>query len=164
MGRKSVDDDKNIYWETREQLGLSRNAAAGELHFSASKLEKIEKGEQIPTPEDVFAMAECYRNPYLCNYYCTSTCAIGENFVPPVESKSFERITLELLSTASSFITEKDRLIEIAADGRLTAPELDDMRSIYAKLEQLSGAIENLKLWIEQQSANGQLELSKIRE
>lgn len=162
MGRKSIDDDKNIYWETREALNLSRNAAAKELHFSASKLEKIEKGEQFPTPEDIAAMADCYKDPYLRNYYCTSQCAIGQDRTPVVEPKTFERITLELLSSATAFITDKDRLIDIAADGRITGDEMPDMKEIYEKLEQLSTAIESLKLWIEQQSADGVIDSSRL--
>ena len=43
MGRKSTKDNKNVYQLSREELGLTREAAAELLEYiSADRIEKIE--------------------------------------------------------------------------------------------------------------------------
>ena len=69
MGKKSIKEDKNIYFESREELGLTR-AQASELigTISESRLEKLETGKTAIYPEDVVDMAKAYKKPELCNY------------------------------------------------------------------------------------------------
>ena len=72
MGRKSTKDNKNIYQRSREKLGLTREAASDLLgYISADRIEKIESEKSTPYPEEIISMADCYKNPMLCNYYCT---------------------------------------------------------------------------------------------
>ena len=52
---------------------------------------------------------------------------------------------------------EKERLIEITVDGQITEDELPDFCSIQEKLNQMSLAIDSLKLWVENQIADGKL-------
>ena len=43
MGRKSTKENKNIYHISREEAGLSREAAAEKMEFiSSDRIEKIE--------------------------------------------------------------------------------------------------------------------------
>ena len=77
MGKKSVKENKNIYFTSREEAGLTR-AQASELigTISDSRLEKIETDKTSVQPEDVADMAVAYKKPELCNYYCTHECRI----------------------------------------------------------------------------------------
>ena len=69
MGRRSTKENKNIYQQSRENAALTRDAAAEQMDFiSASKIEKIEYEKMLPHPEEVLAMAQCYKDPSLCNY------------------------------------------------------------------------------------------------
>ena len=63
MGRKSVKEDKNIYFTLREDLGLSREQASEQLGcISVSRLSKIEYGEVIPYPEEISPLMMTIRN------------------------------------------------------------------------------------------------------
>ena len=76
MGKKSVKENKNIYQQTREDLGMTRAAvedATGGV-LSASRIEKIENGTLSAHPEDVLQMAEVFNKPELCNYFCSKEC------------------------------------------------------------------------------------------
>ena len=97
MGRKSTKENKNVYQTSRESLGLTREAAAEKLEFlSADRIEKIESEKSLPHPDEILAMADCYKNPSLCNYYCSHECPIGQEYVPEVQMKNLSQITLDL--------------------------------------------------------------------
>ena len=83
MGRKSTKENKNIYQTSREEMELTRESAAEKLKFiSSDRIEKIENEKTLPHPEEVLAMADCYKNPALCNYFCSHECPIGIEYVP----------------------------------------------------------------------------------
>lgn len=159
MGRKSTKDNKNIYQTSREAKELTREAAAEQLEFiSADRIEKIENERSNPHPDEILAMAKCYANPFLCNYYCSHECPIGQQYVPEVEAKDLSVITLEMLSTLNLLSREKDRLIDIAADGKLSADEIPDFIRIKDELENMSLAIDALKLWVENTIVSGEID------
>ena len=118
MGRVSTRQNKNIYQRTREELGLTREKAEELLEsVTAERIEKIESEKSLPYPDEVLQMAEKYKTPILCNYYCANQCPIGQQYVPEVKSKDLSQIILELLASLNAVSKQKDRLIEITADG-----------------------------------------------
>lgn len=150
MGQKSVKENKNIYFTSRENCGYTREAAAEKLEFiSKSRIEKIEYDKSQPHPDEVLAMANCYKNPALCNYYCSHDCPIGQEYVPEVQEKGLSQITLEMLSTLNNLSNSKDRLISIAADEKISEEEIADFREIKSDLEKMSNVIDSLNLWLE---------------
>lgn len=156
MGRKSTKENKNIYQISRENMNLTRDAAAEQLQFmSSDRIEKIENEKSYPHPDEILAMADCYKNPALCNYYCSHECPIGQEYVPEVTSKDLSVITLEMLSTLNTLSKERDRMIDIAADGKVTKDEVNDFLRIKEYLENMSLTIESLKLWVENTIASG---------
>lgn len=156
MGRKSIRENKNIYQISRENVNLTREAAAEQLEFiSSDRIEKIESEKSVPHPDEILAMAACYKNPSLCNYYCSHECPIGKEHVPEVTAKDLSMITLEMLSTLNTLSKEKDRMIDIAADGKVTEDEISDFLRIKEYLEGMSLTIESFKLWIENTIASG---------
>lgn len=158
MGRKSTKENKNIYQISRENAGLTREAAAEQLEFiSSDRIEKIENEKSNPHPDEILAMADCYKNPSLCNYYCSHECPIGQEYVPEVTAKDLSVITLEMLSTLNTLSKEKDRLIDIAADGKVTEDEISDFLRIKDYLENMSLTIDSLKLWVENTIASGEI-------
>ena len=159
MGKKSSIEKKNIYLTCREECNLTR-AQASELmqSVSESRIEKIESEKVIAAPEDIVAMAEAYKQPKLCNYYCANECAIGKTTIPEVEVHSLSEITLGIISSLNSLNFEKDRLIDIAVDGKLTEDELMDFFRIQKQLNNLSLTIEALKLWVNSTIATGNLD------
>ena len=100
MGKQSTRKNKTIYQICREAQGLTRERAAELMDgISDSKIEKIEYELQEPTPYDIVQMADCYKRPDLCNYYCSHKCAIGERYVPEVEVSELSSIILETIAS-----------------------------------------------------------------
>ncbi len=164
MGRKSTKENKNIYQIIRENAELTRDAAAEKLAFiSSDRIEKIENERSAPHPEEILAMADCYKNPALCNYYCSHECPIGQEYIPEVAVKDLSVITLEMLSTLNTLSREKDRLIDIAADGKVTEDEIPDFIRIRDNLENMSLAIDSLKLWIENTIVSGEIDKNMLK-
>ena len=158
MGRKSTKENKNIYQTSREALGLTREAAAEQLEFlSADRIEKIESEKSLPHPDEILAMADCYKNPSLCNYYCSHECPIGQEYVPEVQMKNLSQITLEMLASLNTLNRDKDRLIEITVDGQISKDELDYFHKIQTQLGQISQAIDSLQLWVQKAIMDGKL-------
>lgn len=159
MGRKSTKADKNIYQISRENAGFTREAAAERLgYISADRIEKIESEKSMPRPEEILAMADCYKNPSLCNHFCSNECPIGQVHIPEIKVKDLSQITLEVLATLSVLQQEKDRLIGITVDGEITEDEAQEFLTIQDNLEKMSNAIGSLKLWVSHTIAEGKMD------
>ena len=166
MGKKSIKENKNIYFESREEAGLTR-AQASELigTISESRLEKLETGKTALYPEDVVDMAVAYKKPELCNYYCTHECRIGKDTaVPEVKISSLSEIVLNMLSALNNLNSQQVRLIDITADGIISDDELPDFVQIQHQLDQIDTTVESLKLWIASTIADGKLNKDKLKE
>lgn len=156
MGRASIKENKNKYQLIREELGLSREKASELLEvISPERLEKIENERSEPHPDEVLLMSQKYRKPSLCNHYCSNQCPIGQQYVPEVQVKELSSIVLEMLASLNAAHRQKDRLIEIAADGKISGDEIDDFIFIQNELERISITVETLQLWAEKMLANG---------
>lgn len=165
MGRKSTKENKTIYQKSREALGYTRDAAAEKLGFiSSDRIEKIEYQKSLPHPEEVMAMAECYKTPALCNYFCSHECPIGIEYVSEVQEKELSQITLEMLATLNKLTKAKERLIEITVDGELTEDEIPDFLQIKDELEKMAMAIDSLNLWIDQTIASGKIDRKLLKD
>ena len=165
MGKKSIKEDKNIYFESREELGLTR-AQASELigTISESRLEKLETGKTAIYPEDVVDMARAYKKPELCNYYCTHQCRIGMDSVPEVKISSLSEIVLGMLAALNSLEKQKDRLIDITADGIISDDELPDFVQIQKQLDHIDMTVTALKLWVANTISEGKIDKNKMDE
>ena len=56
---------------------------------------------------------------------------------------------------------QKDRLIEITADGKITDDELADFIHIQEELERISITVETLQLWCEKMLDNGVIDVER---
>ena len=158
MGRKSTRENKSIYQITRESLGLTREKA-GELipGFSPERIEKIENERVQIRPDDVKLMAEYYKAPGLCNYYCSEECPIGKGRTPRVENRELVQIAVETINGINRLNRVKDRLLEIAEDGTISPDEYEDFAEIRETLEKLQVSVSPLQLWLEQKMAEGEI-------
>lgn len=159
MGKKSVKENKNIYQLTREEQNLTRDAASELMKFvSSDRIEKIESEKSLPHPDEILAMAEAYKSPRLCNYFCSHECPIGQEFIPEIEIKDLTRITLEMLASLNAMDKAKNRLIEIASDGIIDENEYEDFSKIQKQLSQISMAVDSLQLWVNKTIADGKID------
>ena len=159
MARASTKDNKNIYFRQREQCGLTREEASEVLGgLTADRIEKIENERSLAHPDEVLMMAEGYKAPHLCNYYCANECPIGQQYVPEIQVKDLSRITLEMLASLNAVQKQQERLIEITADGEIQDHEIRDFVMIQENLEKISITVETLQLWAEQMMANEKID------
>ena len=159
MGRSSTRENKTRYQLAREELGLSREKASELLETIApERIEKIESERSLPRPDEVLIMAEKYKTPSLCNYFCARQCPIGQQYVPEIRSSELSDIVLKMLASLNAMDRKKERLIEIAADGTISKDEIDDFVRIQKELERISVTVETLQLWVEKMLANGRIE------
>lgn len=164
MARASTKENKNIYQTTRESLKLTRETASDLLETIApERIEKIENERTLPHPDEVLVMAEKYRQPSLCNYYCANQCPIGQQYVPEIKIKDLPQIVLEMLASLNSMQKQKERLIEITVDGKISGDELEDFIYIQEELERISIAVETLQLWSERMLATGKIDAEQYR-
>lgn len=164
MARVSTKENKGLYQTTREVLKLTRESASELLEtLSPERIEKIENDRVLPHPDEVMVMAEKYKQPSLCNYYCANQCPIGQQYVPEIKPKDLSQIVLEMLASLNSMQREKERLIEITVDGKISGDELQDFIAIQDQLEKISVAVETLQLWAERMLATGAIDREQYR-
>ncbi len=162
MGKRSIKENKNIYQQSREARGLSREAASEVLEFvSADRIEKIESGKSAPHPDEVLLMEQGYGNPELSNYYCTHECPIGMKYEQSVSLKELPQLTVELLSALHAMEEEQNRLIDIAVDGRVSESERLQFDGILKKLADLDRSIRGMRIWIEHAIYTGKMDEAK---
>jgi len=164
MARVSTKENKTIYHKTREALNLTREEASDLLEsISPERIEKIENERSLPHPDEVLVMADKYKQPNLCNYYCANQCPIGQQYVPEIKVKDLSQIVLEMLASLNSMTKQKERFIEITVDGKISGDELEDFIYIQEELERISIAVETLQLWSERMLATGVIDAEQYR-
>ena len=156
MGRRSTKENKNYYQILREENKMTRSDASRAMVFmSESRIEKIESEKCEPQPDEIMAMAKAYRKPSLCNYYCSQKCPIGIQQIPVVKESHLSQIVLGMLAALNALERQKERLIEIAADGDISEDEALDFENIQKQLNQISLAVQELQLWQENKKNEG---------
>ncbi len=164
MARASTKDNKTIYQQKREALGLSREKAGELLEvIPPERIERIESGKFTAHPDEIIVMAEKYCDPQLCNYYCANECEIGKQYVPEVKIKDLSQIVLEMLASLNTVKKHQERLIEITADGLIDDDEIEDFIQIQDELEKISITVETLQLWSEKTIASGKINMDAYR-
>lgn len=160
MGRRSVREDKSVYMTTREQQGLTREKASEMIDgITPGRLEKLETGKVSIQPEDVLMMARAYKEPGLCNYYCTHECAIGKKNIPQLEEKELPQIAIEMVNAITHLNGKKELLLQIAEDGTVSEDEYEDFASLKEKIDKLVVSVETLKLWLDKATALGKVHM-----
>ncbi len=162
MPKVSNKENKNVYFQRREELKLTRDQASELLEsIPPERIEKIENERVEPHPEEILIMAQKYKSPELCNYYCSKQCPIGKQYVPEVKIQALSQIVLKMVDSLNTMQDSQRRFIGITADGVIDDTEIDDFVNIQEQLEEISIAVEALQLWTEQMVANGGMNMEK---
>lgn len=164
MGRVSTKENKTPYQMAREELGLSRERASELTGLEPFKIERIENEKIKADPWDVKIMAEAYKEPQLCNYYCSNECPLGINKISELKVKDLSQVVLEMLASLNAVKRSQDKLIDITVDGIIEDEELKDFIFIQNELKSISITIDSLKLWTEEMLAEGKINVKKYNE
>lgn len=159
MGKRSTKENKNIYQLCREKEELTRDKASEKMvYISSDRIEKIESEKSLPHPDEILVMADCYKTPELCNYFCSNECPIGMKYVPEVKMKDLSQIVLEMLATLNDLNKKRERFIEITVDGEISDDEYADFKEISKQLSKISVSANTLQLWVQKRIAEGKID------
>lgn len=143
-------------------LKLTRDQASELLEsIPPERIEKIENERAEPHPDEILIMADKYKAPELCNYYCANQCPIGQRYVPEVKIQDLSQIVLKMISSLNSVQDNQRRFINITADGVIDDDELEEFVDIQEELDKISITVKALQLWSEQMLANGVINVEK---
>lgn len=157
MGRKSTKENRNIYQLSREAAGLSRAEAQQVTYLSPNRIADIENGK-LPHADEVVALSNGYKDPFLCNYYCAKECAIGCNSVSiQKKSKSLSRISIEMYNALNYLEEEKNRFMEIVEDEEISLQEMEDFQNIRDRFKKMEAVIDSFQLWVKQYELDGNM-------
>jgi hypothetical protein len=155
MSKKATKAADNIYYKARMEAAVtndrlnSREGAAEIVGIDRTRLARIELESICAYPEEVLMMSEIYNAPELENYFCCEQCPIGKHSVPHLEVMKIDRLTISILSSLKDVKSVKDSLIEVVADGVITADEKPQLENILDSLEKISVEAQKLRLWTE---------------
>lgn len=155
MGREATKAAGNVWYEARMEAAkwddrlYSREGAADRLGMSPSAVADTELGQSKCMPPDkAVLMADLYKAPHLLNHYCLHECPIGKDRPVSEEVVPIERVTVKILKgmKLNRLDDIKDRLLDIAADGKVSEDEIDDLLEITSYLEDVAKSISELKI------------------
>lgn len=155
MGKGCMSDNENVYFKARKEAAkynerLNSRAGASELlGLSESALADYELGITKVVPVDkVVLMSDLYHCPELKTGYCKNECPIGRSMPIATGTSSIEGIALRLIRSFDSddIKAMKNRLIDIAEDGKISDDERPALKNILDQLDQISVVISELRL------------------
>lgn len=158
MGRGATKAAGNVYYEARIEAAkwdeklASRAGAADALHVSEDVIIHTENNlyKHLPV-ETAVLMADRYNAPQLLNHYCTHECPIGCRHSIATEVVDLDRVTVKYVRAMQlEKLSELQRkLLDIAADGKITEEERPEMRELVKYLDGVAKIISEVKLLAE---------------
>lgn len=155
MGDRTLNENKNVYFQARKRASVSnpklfsRESAAEMLGISLYTLADYELGSTKVVPVDkVMLMADLYNAPELITGYCRYECPI-HGFLPlATEEKNIQGIALRILKgfDETELRNIKRDLIDISEDGTISDDEVPKLKEILESLEKMAETISELKL------------------
>lgn len=155
MGNGPMKENTNVYFQARKEAAtwdsrlFNRDFAAEQLGIASYTLGEYERGVTKVVPIDkVVLMADLYNKPELVTNYCKHECPV-HGFLPlATEDKGIQGIALRLIRGLNEDDLEemKDKLIDIAEDGKITEDEVPELKKIIDQLNHIAEVISELKI------------------
>ena len=139
--------DMTIYQTCRKAAGMTQERAAELLGVAVRTLAAWESGER-PVPDlRVADMVDLYGTPYLAIQHLRLYSALGPQVLPEISRVPLPQAVCQLLSCIRSIEEARagDRLLQIAADGRVDEMEATEYELLMAELEPLIAAVMSIK-------------------
>lgn len=141
------ENDMTIYQTCRKVAGMTQERAAELLGVATRTLASWESGER-PVPElRVADMVDLYGTPYLAMQHLRLYSALGPQVLPDVPRVPLAQAVCQLLAQIRAIDKARagDRLLQIAADGRVDEMEATEYELLMAELEPLIGSVMAIK-------------------
>lgn len=138
---------ESIYARHRKAAGMTQEYASELLGVAPRTLAAWERGESKPSDERVLAMVDIYCSPTLAIEHLRATTAIARGILPPVDAVPLPQAVCQLLASVRTLeeIHAGDKLLQMAADGRIDEVEEPVFARLLEELEPLMAAVLALK-------------------
>lgn len=139
--------DTNIYARGRKIAGFTQEHAAELLGVATRTLAAWESGERIPPDLRVADMVDLYAMPVLAIQHLRLYSDIGRQLLPAVQDVPMTQAVCQLCSAVRKLARSdtEDRLLAIAADGRVDEMERPEYETLLAELEPVIQAVLTLR-------------------
>lgn len=155
MGREASKASSNVWYQARIRAAeydgrlRSREGAAELLGMSVSAVADAELGLSKVMPVDkAVQMAELYNAPQLLNWYCINECPIGRDMPLSDAVRDISQVAVRLVGSLRPEQLEsvKNRLLEIADDGKVTDDEAASLAEIMDWFDDITLRISELRI------------------
>lgn len=142
------DHDTNIYARCRRARGITQEYAAELLGVATRTVAAWETGERIPSGVMVARMVDVYQTPVLAIEHLRLNDELARNIIPRIAETPLPQAVCQLISAVRSFsaIEGEDRLLQIAADGRVDDIEKAEYDMLLEALEPVVQAAMTLRI------------------
>lgn len=141
------DNYESLYARYRKAAGMTQEYAAELLGIATRTLQAWERGESTPPNVRVLAMCDIYTAPTLAIEHLRMTNIIAYDTLPAVRAVPVAQAVCSLVGQIRKLeqIHAGDRLLDIAADGKVDEIERADYDQLLLELEPVIGAVLSLK-------------------
>lgn len=142
------DNDTNIYSRCRRARGITQEYAAELLGVATRTVAAWEAGERIPSGVMVARMVDVYQTPVLALEHLRLNDALAREFIPQIAQTPMPQAVCQLVSAIRNFaaIEGEDRLLDIAADGKVDELEKAEYEMLLDALEPIIQAAMTLRI------------------
>ena len=133
---------RNICRIGRRAAGMTQERWAEAVGCSVDAIRGYEAGEYMPSDDLAMRMADAAGMPVLSHWHLFNKSAVARELLPEVHVVSLPLAVVRLLAAVQKFAAahRTDRLLEIAADGRIDEFEAMDFQAILEELKDITGA------------------------
>lgn len=138
---------RNICKIGRTTAGMTQERWAEAIDYSVESVRLCEAGKMMPSDDVVLRMVEVSAQPVLGYWHLLNKSRMAAQILPEVESTPLPQAVIQLILRIRDFAEKHrtDKLMEIAADGRIDDMERDDFNAIVQELDAVVQAVMQLK-------------------
>ena len=142
-----MNEYESLYARYRKAAGLTQERAAELLGVAVRTLAAWERGESTPPNARVLAMVDVYAAPTLAIEHLRYTNIIAYDVLPALRRQPLAQAVCGLMTAVRKLeaLHAGDRLLEIAADGKVDEIEQADFEQILIELEPVVAAAMSLR-------------------
>ena len=143
----TIENYDNLYAMYRKAAGMTQERAAELLGVAVRTLQAWERGERDVPSLRVLRMCDIYGNNTLAIEHLRFSNVIAGDILPPVKAVPVAQAVCALISQMRRIeeLHTGDKLLDIAADGKIDEIEKPDYDRLLIELEPLIGAVLSLK-------------------
>ena len=142
---------ESMYARYRRAAGMTQEYAAELLGVAPRTLQAWERGESTPPNARVLAMCDIYCSPTLAIEHLRYNSIIAYDVLPPVRAVPVAQGVCQLIGALRKLeeIHAEDRLLDIAADGKVDEIERADFDQLLIELDPVMSAVLALRYAVE---------------